>query len=137
MGGDDWTPLIGLRRSVVSLLWRSLVCLPLWGVLIWLCAPAINLVPMHWAWFGILGLLVATPGVALGHQLSKGLTEDAGFVSPVLTLLAAAFAWAVIIGGVEIVDVWRPLVDWRGPFIEIATGLFATLWVVKATLFDE
>lgn len=137
MNADEWTPMIGLRRALVALLWRSVIWLVIWAGLVWLCTPALNLVPVHWAWFGLLAVILAAPGMVLGHGLSKNLTERAGFGSPLVTALAAIFVWAVIFGGVEIAAQLRPLDDWRITFTGLATSLFATLWIVKATLFDE
>ena len=134
---DDWTPAIGLRRVLVTVIWRSLICLPVWGGLVWFATPGLNYVPMHWAWFALLGLLLSVPGVAVGHALARGLTDRAGFVSPVITVIAAGFAWAVVYGGVEISNQFRPLYDWRSGFVSIAAGVFATLWIVKSTLIEE
>ncbi len=134
---DDWTPAIGLRRILVTVLWRSLICLPVWAALVWFATPGLNYVPMHWAWFALLGLLLSVPGVTVGYALARGLTDRAGLVSPVITVIAAAFAWAVVYGGVEISNQFRPLHDWRSGFVVIVPGVFATLWIVKATLLEE
>ena len=134
---DDWTPAIGLRRVLVTVIWRSLICLRLWGGLVWYATPGLIYVPMHWLWFALLGLLLAAPGVAMGHALARGLIDRAGLVSPVVTVIAAAFAWAVAYGGVEVSNQFRPLYDWRSGFVEITVGVFATLWIVKATLIEE
>jgi hypothetical protein len=134
---DDWTPAIGLRRVLVTVIWRSLICLPVWGGLVWFATPGLNYVPMHLAWFALLGLLLSVPGVAVGYALARGLTDRAGFVSPVITVIAAGFAWAVVYGGVEISNQFRPLYDWRSGFVAIAAGVFATLWIVKAKLIEE
>ena len=66
---------------------------------------------MHWAWFGLLGLLLSVPGVITGYTLSRGLADRAGFVSPIITLIAAAAAWVILYGGVQITDHFRPLYD--------------------------
>ena len=134
---DDWTPAIGLRRVFVTVIWRSLICLPVWGGLVWFATPGLNYVPMHWAWFALLGLLLSVPGVAVGHALARGLTDRAGLVSPVIIVIAGVFAWAVVYGGVEISNQFRPLHDWRGGFVVIVPGVFATLWIAKATLLEE
>lgn len=136
-GDDDWTPAIGLRRVFIALVWRSVICVPIWAALIWLVTPGLNYVPMHWAWFAMLGLLLAMPGVSIGHALARGLIDRAGFVSPVITAIAAVFAWAAIVAGVEIADQLRPLHDWRSGFAKMATGVFATLWIIKATLLED
>ena len=92
---------------------------------------------MSIVWFAVMSLLLAIPSVVLAHALSRGLIERAGFVSPVVTLIAAGFAWGVIYGGGAIAGQFRELVDWRAGFIQIAAGFFATLWIAKTTLFES
>ena len=134
---NEWTPAIGLRRATLTVLWRSLVCLPLWAALVWFATPGLNYLPMHWTWFGVLGLLLSVPGVIIGYALSRGLTDRAGLISPIVTVIAAAAAWAILYGGVQIGDYFRPLHDWRNGFVVIAASVFATLWIIKATLIEE
>ena len=136
---NNWTPAIGLRRVVVAVLWRSLICLPVWAALVWFATPGLNYVPFYWTWFALLGLgaLLSVPGVAVGYVLARGLTDRAGLVSPLITVIAGVFAWAVVYGGVEISNQFRPLHDWRNGFVVIVPGVFATLWIVKATLLEE
>ncbi len=81
--------------------------------------------------------MLAIPGVALGYALGRNLTERAGFVSPIVTVIAALFGWGVIVAGVEIADQLRPLHDWRSGFTEMATGIFATMWIIKTTLLED
>ena len=133
----DWTPAIGLRRATFTVLWRSLVCLPPWAALVWFATPGLNYLPMHWLWFGVLGLLLSAPGLITGYALSRGLTERAGFVSPIITLIACTAALVMLYGGVQIADHFGPLHDWRRGFVVIAAGVFATLWILKATLIEE
>ncbi|MCH8822362.1 MAG: hypothetical protein IH984_02525 [Planctomycetes bacterium] len=66
---------------------------------------------MSIVWFAVMSLLLAIPSVVLAHALSRGLIERAGFVSPVVTLIAAGFAWGVIYGGGAIAGQFRELVD--------------------------
>lgn len=136
---DDWTPAIGLRRVLVAVIWRSLICLPLWASLVWFATPGLNYAPFYWTWFALLalGALLSVPGVAVGYALARGLTDRAGLVSPVITVIAGVFAWAVVYGGVEISSQFRPLHDWRSGFVVIVPGVFATLWIAKATLLEE
>ena len=136
---DDWTPVIGLRRVLVTVLWRSVICLPMWGGLVWFATPGLNYAPLYWRWwlFAALGALLAVPGVALGYTLSRGLTDRAGLVSPLITVIAVVFAWAVVYGGPEISNQFRPLHDWRSAFVVIVPGVFATVWIVKSTLLEE
>jgi hypothetical protein len=98
--------------------------------------PALNLMPFALAVLAVVGLVLALPGAAIGHALGRDLTERAGFVSPLVTALAVAFAWVVIIGGVEIADQFRAIQSWRGTYLEVIIGLFATLWIVKVTMVD-
>ena len=38
---------------------------------------------------------------------------------------------------IQIADSIRPLHDWRSGFVVIVPGVFATLWILKATLIEE
>lgn len=134
---EDWSEAIGLKRAAISVLIRSAICLPIWAAFIWFITPAVNQIPMSIAWFAVMGLILAIPSVALAHALSRGLIERAGFVSPIVTVIAVAFACGVIYGGGEIAGQFRELVDWRIGFIQIAAGLFTTLWIAKTTLFES
>ena len=137
MTNDAWSESIGLKRATITVLIRSAICLPIWSAFIWFITPAVNHVPMSIVWFAVMSLLLAIPSVVLAHALSRGLIERAGFVSPVVTVIAVAFACAVIYGGGEIAGQFRVLVDWRAGFIQIAAGLFAALWIAKTTLFER
>jgi hypothetical protein len=101
-----------------------------------LVIPALRPLPGHWAIFGVLCLLLAVPGEVLGHALSRGLTEQAGMVSPVLTVVAAAFVIAVIVGGVEIARWVRPLEGWQITLTKVATAVFGVLWTSRSTLIE-
>jgi hypothetical protein len=116
-----------------------LICLPLWAGLVWFAAPGLNYAPFYWTWYALLGLgaILSVPGVTVGYALARGLTDRAGLVSPVIAVIAAGFAWVVVYGGVEISNQFRPLHDWRSGFVVIVPGVFATLWIVKATLLEE
>ena len=133
----EWTPWVGLRRALLTVLWRSIVCLPIWALAVWAVIPALNLMPFALAVLAVVGLVLALPGVAIGHALGRGLTERAGFVSPLVTAIPVVFACAVIIGGVELADQFRAIQSWRATYVEVTTGLFAMLWIVKVTLLEE
>ena len=92
MTNQDWTPAIGLRKAALSLTWRTVVAAVMWCALLWVFHAALSgigvtRVPMLIA----LGF-AAMAGTIAGLILSRGLEEIAGFVSPLLTLLALAFA---------------------------------------------
>ncbi len=116
-----------------------MICLPLWAGLVWFATPGLNYTPFYWRWYALLGLgaILSVPGVTVGYALARGLTDRAGLVSPVITVIAAGFAWAVVYGGVEISNQFRPLHDWRSGFVVIVPGVFAMLWIIKATLIEE
>ncbi len=130
----EWTPMLGLLRALVGSLWRAVIGLIIWGALVWLATPFLNIAPMHLAWFALLALLLALPGAGVGHGLSKGLNDRAGFVILVVSVIPVVFGWAAIYAGIEIAGTFRELEEWRPMFTMGVTGVFATLWIIKSTL---
>lgn len=77
-------------------------------------------------------------GALAGIILSRGIEERAGFVSPLLTLMALAFTAAAIIGPVALVPNLTPTSAASMQFILVSTTmLIAGVWVVRATLLDR
>jgi hypothetical protein len=133
----EWTPLVGLRRAVISLAIRSLIILPLWAGLVWGLTPLLLMFPLGIRVFGGIAILLAIPGCLIGHVLASGLADRAGFQSMLLGFLAAVFAVTTIISGIMIAQIANPLPGWQGGFTAIATSLFAVGWIIRATLLDD
>lgn len=136
----EWTIETGLRHALQFLLLRSLALLVLWVGYFWLLMPLVSMFTVHFRVFGSLAgltILFALPGLVIGHLLSKGLSDRAGFQSMLLGVLAMLFALAVIVGGVMLAQLLRPLPGWQGSFAAIATSLFATGWILRVTLLDD
>ena len=127
----DWTVWAGLRRAAAVLLVKSIVCLPLVAGLFWLLAPGLSCPD----WRAIVVLVVAALG--FGYLLGHNLTEHAGFVSPVVTLLGALFAWMLVIVGVMVSGLFRPFPGPIGAYTMVVAGVSATAWIIKTTIFDE
>ena len=128
--------MLGLQRALVGSLWRAVIALIIWGALVWFATPFLNIAPMHWAWFEVQAIMLAIPRAAIGHGLSKGLIDRAGFVSLIVSVIPIVIAWAVIYAGVEIAGIFRELEEWRPMFTTVVAGVFATLWIIKATFLD-
>ncbi len=138
MSDQQWTPAIGLRRATISLTWRTAVAAIVWCVLLWVFHAAISgmglaSVPMIIA----LGF-AAVAGSVAGLIISRGLDEIAGFVSPLLTLLALAFGAIAVIGAEAVFESVNPTSTGHLRFIIVCTTMIvASAWIVKFTLVDN
>ena len=133
----DWTPLVGLRRAAVYLLLRVMVLLPVWAGVIWVCTPLLRMFPLRIGSLGGMAILMAIPGMIVGHVLGLGLTEKAGFQSFLLTVMAGVAAVGVVYGGFVLSGLSRPLSGWVVGFSMVSAMAFAIAWVVKRTLLDD
>lgn len=137
MANQDWTPAIGLRRAALSLTWRTVVAAVVWCALLWVFHAALSgigvtRIPMLIA----LGF-AALVGTITGLILSRGLEEKAGLVSPLLTLLALAFAAVAIIGAEAMFErMYSTSTDHLRFIIVGATMIVAGAWIVRYTLLD-
>ena len=133
---DEWNPRTGLLRAFRRLAVRSGVALVLWAATLWLAAPILNFLTLHPATLILFCVVMIAPGVAIGHGLSRKLTEIAGMVSIPLSAMAVAFGWAVAVLGVVLADMLRPLGDWQCGFAWLTTGFWISLWLVKTTWIE-
>ena len=136
MNEQPWTPLVGLRRALSHLVIRAAIALVLWTAVVWLITPVLNFLVPHWSIFGLITVVMAVPGVAIGHALAKNLTDTAGMSGLPVAVMAIAFGWAVVILGVVLAHTIRPVGDWQYGFTVVATGCSTTLWLIKATLLQ-
>lgn len=136
MDEQPWRPIIGIRAAAGHLAIRSGIALVVWGALIWLATPVLNFLAPLWLVYGLLAAAMAVPGIAIGHALSRRLTEIAGMAGPPVALLALGFGWAVVILGVLLPGLLRPLGDWQEVLVIGFTGLWTLLWVAKSTLVE-
>ena len=138
MTDQNWTPLIGLRKATLSLLWRTPLAAAIWYGALWgfdvvLSGIGITAVPVLIV-IGFSALL----GTIVGFLMSRGLSEQAGFVSPLLTLLAATFAAVAIIGGEAIFNSLRSVATAHLRYGIVGTAMVVTVvWIVKNTMFDD
>ena len=137
MSSQDWTPTIGLRNAALSLLWRTAVAATLWIAMLWgfhavLQGIGVTRVPLLIA----IGFALLT-GTISGFIISRGLEERAGFMGPVLALLAAVFAAIAIIGGEALFARLFPVASGELRFMIVAgTMLLACVWIVKHVMLD-
>ena len=137
MNDRQWTPLIGLKRMFVRLLIRSVIALVLWTAVVWIGAPVWNFLIPHWAILGVTGLVLLAPAVAIGHGLSRNLSDIAGMAGLPVAVSAVVFGWAVAILGVGLANMISPLGDWQYGITMMATCFWVTAWILKATLLDD
>ncbi|MBL9120676.1 MAG: hypothetical protein JNL80_12270 [Phycisphaerae bacterium] len=138
MSDENWSPMKGLGRAALSLVWRGAIALGLWLGLLWgfhavfIVGLGIRVLP-YLILFGF-GLLA---GSLIGPLLGRHLDERAGFVSPLLTCLAGAVAAAVVLGGDALfAQMVEPTGDHVRYLITGSTMVVALGWLVKFTLIE-
>jgi len=137
MPNEEWTPAIGLRRAALSLVWRGLIVALIWCVALWVFHAVLNAIGVVRVPIIIAGGFSALLGVTAGLVISRGLGERAGFVSPLLTLIAVAFAALAIIGSEALFVRLFPFASNELRFVIVGvTMVIATIWIVKYTLLE-
>ncbi|UCD76525.1 MAG: hypothetical protein JSV91_06290 [Phycisphaerales bacterium] len=144
MSSEEWSPMIGLGRACITLLWKCAICLIGWAVVAWLIAP-----PLAWisqtltlslvAVAGMIimvGFIMLIPGAAIGSVLSGNLNERAGFDGPVLAAIASLFAWIATMGGTALGLLLRPGGSWLLTIASLIVGAVAMLLIIKNTWLD-
>lgn len=127
----DWTFQIGLRNTVISLILRSLVILPLWAAIIWVMMT-------YMSNFGRLNaIILPLLGIAMGYGFSTKLSDRAGFAGNVLLFMSWLFAIVVIISGITIVQLFHPLTPYQKYFLSLWGGIPALLWILKVMVLDD
>ena len=128
----DWTPALGYRRAVTSLLVKSLMSLPVCMGLLWLVTPALAS-PPYWG----VALILAVGGFVLGFVLCLNLAAYAGFTGPWLAVLAVGSAWSIVVAAAGISHTFRPLPGWSALYVDMIVAAFASLWIVKGLILDD
>jgi hypothetical protein len=139
---SEWTPLAGLRRATVRALLRAVPGTVILGAAIWLATPVLDLFSVATtphagalAVFAICGFVFLLAGMALGHGLCRGIVEIAGCSSIPLSSIMLAIAVGTTWLATSLTSLDRPLGAWQ-PFIIVAVGLGAAVWIVRTTLLD-
>ena len=131
-GQRPWTPWRSLRRASGVLALRALVALPACFLLDMLLLPALSSPP-----YGVLLLMLAVAGLALGWWLGRGLVDFMGCKSLALTALAVAFGWATVGCAAALADLVWPVDGWTEVYALHTAAVFATLWILKSTALDD
>ena len=129
---QQWTPAIGYRRAVTSLLIKSLLILPACTGLLCIVTPALWQ-PRYWG----AVLVLAIAGFGMGFLACLNLAERTGLASPVLGVIAAAFVWVVVLAAASVSHfALRPLPDWSAVYAQMTVAIFASLWILKEFVMD-
>ncbi len=132
---EEWSDAIGLRRAAVSLVLRGLCALPLWAGAIWAMDRLMNALAVR-AWLLLLAGVIC--GGVIGLIMSKKLAEQAGMVSVLVSLLAAAATGLVLFGGWAVMS--QAGVAWSGTALFYfigATAAMSLALIVRYTALDE
>jgi hypothetical protein len=145
---EEWSFAIGTRRAAVSVLWRTAVVLGLWLLVLYgLHALAAALAGGDAAGdagdrcrgIGRIAMIAAAvTGIAGGFTLGRGLSDVAGFSSPVVSAIAAIGAAIAFIGGDALfAQLAEPSSDMTR-FIATGVAMIVALgWIAYETLFGE
>ncbi len=143
---EEWSFAIGTRRAAVSVLWRTAVVLGLWLLVLYgLQALAAALAGPDSAGgspgrgVGRIAIIAAAvTGIAGGFTLGRGLSDVAGFSSPVVSAIAAIGAAIAFIGGDALfAQLAEPSSDMTR-FIATGVAMIVALgWIAYETLFGE
>jgi len=129
---QNWTPAIGYRRAVTSMIIKSLIILPVCTGLLWIVTPALS-APRYW---GVV-LVLALAGFVLGFIVCRNLVERTGLATPMLGLVAAAFVWLDVIAAASISHfLLRSLPDFSAFYAQMTVAIFASLWILKEIILD-
>ena len=105
--------------------------------MVWLITPVLRLFPLHIGSLAGISIGFTIPGIIIGYCLSSRLTEKAGFVSSLITMLASLAAIVMIYSGVMISQLSRPLHGWHAGLMMTVSMAFAITWIIKKTLADD
>jgi hypothetical protein len=131
MSDDDWNIGIGIRNALVYLVIWSVVLGAVWTAAVYFVAPVINTIGP-----GRLLIPAAALGMGIGWVLVRGLTEVAGFSGFIPMILAFAFAVALVLGGVIVVDLVRPLPTGTGFYVGGPAAIGACVVIFLLVLRD-
>lgn len=139
MSDQEWSPVLGVSRAILSLLWRGAIAFVCVTGLLWLLHP-----PLVWAsqYLSLLPavLVVGVPmmllGVLLGLLLSTRLTERAGFVGPIVTAPATAALLGALVGGAKVAVTLRGSTTGLIGIGCVSMAVMAMFTIVKKTWLD-
>lgn len=132
----DWTIATGLANATKHLLVRGVIALPAWFGVAWAVSYLLAWFPFNSRSLGGVAVILALPGIAIGHALAGSLVDAAGFTSWLLVIMAAGTAAIVVIAGVLLAGLLHPMPIWSG-FVMMATWAFATGWCVRTVAWDS
>jgi hypothetical protein len=130
----DWTPWGGLARAAGLLAMRSLLVIPVWALVVGCAAFTVDLTG---AVAAAAFLVLAIIGYGIGQIYGRGVVERAGFASIVVTALAAAICLVALATAVGLATIVQPKAAGIAPMAAGAPWLFATIVIVKITLYDD
>jgi len=132
---EEWTFAQGLRTLLTTQAVRGALTLAVWTGVAILLAYVFNWIPLSIWTLGAVALVLAIPGIPIGHALSKGVTEAAGCESIIFTVIVLVVAYVVVWAGVMLAAIVNPMPDWSG-FTIMATVFFAGLWIIRNMHFE-
>ena len=134
---DDWTPAIGLRNLVLSLLLRMAICLILWCGLLTIVAPAFRSDRFVMG-FWLIVVAAIPPGALIGFIMSWRLSEQVGFGGLLPAISSGILAIASIILGSLIVQMVEPFATAGELYVvDGCTGIIALACIVKIAIVNE
>lgn len=133
---EHWTPLIGLRRAFLLVLIRVPFAIGFWVICLFIASPVLNFLTIAIPIFAMIIVIAIAPGVAIGHYLSRSVTERAGATGFTLALIPIAGAIAAVCIGSYIAVAVQPIGSWQLQFASLGTATWACMWSFKAVVLD-
>ncbi len=97
---DDWNEWKGLADALILLMLRSIVAIALWGGIVWLVTMVLLQLGSYSSL--LVYMVSAAGGFAVGFVLTRGLADRAGFVGPILSVMACVAVIGCILAGTAI-----------------------------------
>ncbi len=133
---NDWTPAIGLRRLVVSVVIRSMIASVVWGGGMLLVAAIFRGYSFSPAGRGFI-IVAIPPGLVIGFILAWRLGDRVGFGGTIVGSAAALGVPASLYGGTfAALAIWPFTTMQQMGVICVMVGVFAIACVVKFAIFD-
>jgi len=137
LSNRSWSPLIGLRRAAMHVALRMPLAIVGWALFLWVAAPVLNFLTLSMSILVMICVVMLAPGVAIGYGLSRGTTDAAGMIGLAVAMVIVIGACLSVWLGMKIATAIRPIGDWQLGLTVISTSTWATLWAVKAAVFEE
>ena len=137
MNEQTWTPLTGFKHLVIRLFVRGIITIPILAFVIWLISFPLTYLPVSIAIIALMAVLLLPIGLSVGHIMSLNVKEISGMFGIPVAVVVVLFTLAVVYNAAYIARMFVTNPDWQFGICNLAIAIWATLWSVKKTWWDE